>query len=273
MKLGKQRMIIGPSSPGAGCLLILVGIVSAGCGGGTSAPPPAPDFSISINPPTLPATVGTVSPAVAVQISAENGFAETVNLVINGLPPGSFSTPPVPLAIPPTGSQKVTLFIPPSTPTGSVSIEFAATSGTLSHNATLNLMVNPVSNTAVLQESSGQVAAGTIEIQGVSAGNFNPTYWQQNTLHWLPDVREPMFTALTTSPYQNIYAPWPLSSRAGGGCFTSSSGIHIPLFRRIRPSRRAKNARLHFKSKKVEPSIKPLHYRQLRPHGNSTTGQ
>src|ERR1700756_5064364 len=41
--------------------------------------------------------------------------------------------------------------------------------------------------------------------QGLSAGSFNPTYWQQNTLNWLPDVRQPIFAAQTTGTYQNIY--------------------------------------------------------------------
>src|ERR1700739_2517838 len=35
----------------------------------------------------------------------------------------------------------------------------------------------------------GQVASHTIEIQGLSAGPFNPIEWQQNTLNWVPDVR------------------------------------------------------------------------------------
>ena len=33
------------------------------------------------------------------------------------------------------------------------------------------------------------------------------------------------------------------------------------------------NARLHFKSKKLEMSLKPLRYKQLRRYENSTTGQ
>jgi Putative Ig domain len=81
---------------------------------------------------------------------------------------------------------------------------------------TINIS-NPAS--AQLQQVQGQAPAGTIEVKGLSAGSFNPTYWQQNTLNWVPDVREPMFTALTTSPYQNIYAPWPLEQPAGWRLF------------------------------------------------------
>jgi hypothetical protein len=37
--------------------------------------------------------------------------------------------------------------------------------------------------------------------------------------------------------------------------------------------RRAKSGHLHFKSKNVEMSIKPLYYKQLRRYENPTTGQ
>ena len=199
-------------------LSLTVGI-AIGCGGSGSSSPPQANFDFSVNPSGLSVTVGTISPAVVVEVSEQNGFADTVNVAINGLPPGSFSKPPVPLAIPSNGSQRVTFFIPPSAPAGSLSIELEATSGTISHSATLNVTVTPVSGTAVLQESSGQAPVSTIEFQGVTAGNFNPAYWQNNSLNWVPDVREPMFAALTTSPYQNIYAPWPLEQQTGWRMF------------------------------------------------------
>jgi hypothetical protein len=65
----------------------------------------------------------------------------------------------------------------------------------------------------------GQVPAGLAEIQGVSAGPFNPNYWQANTLNWVPDVRMPMFAALNTGPWQNIYAPWALEQSTGWRMF------------------------------------------------------
>ncbi len=189
----------------------------AGCG--SSSPPPPRDFSLSVSPSAISMTVGTGGPAVGITVSGQNGFADTVSVAIAGLPPGAFSSPPSPLTIPPFGTQQVTLFMPPATPTGSLSVELTATSGTLSHSAALALTVAPVSDTAVLQEASGQVAADTIEIQGVSAGSFNPIYWQRETLNWMPDTRVPMFTALTSSPNQNIYAPWALEQQAGWRMF------------------------------------------------------
>lgn len=72
---------------------------------------------------------------------------------------------------------------------------------------------------AELQEVPGQVPASTIEIQGLSAGAFNPTYWQNNTLNWVGDVRDPLLPPLTTGPYQNIYSPWPLEQANGWRVF------------------------------------------------------
>src|SRR5216684_6461692 len=51
---------------------------------------------------------------------------------------------------------------------------------------------------AELQEVSGNVPAGYIEIQGVSAGTFNPSYWQNDTLNWVPDVRAPLLPPQAT---------------------------------------------------------------------------
>jgi len=72
---------------------------------------------------------------------------------------------------------------------------------------------------AQMQQVSGQAPAGVIEIQGLSAGPFNPESWQRNTLNWVPDVRIPMLAAQTTGPNQNIYAPWPLEQPNGWRLF------------------------------------------------------
>ena len=72
---------------------------------------------------------------------------------------------------------------------------------------------------AEFQEVSGQVPAGIVEIQGVGAGAFTPSFWQHDTLNWVPDVRAPMLAPQTTGPFQNIYAPWPLEQPEGWRLF------------------------------------------------------
>jgi hypothetical protein len=175
-------------------------------------------------------TVGTITAPFVISIAGQNGFSGAVNVAITGLPQGATSSPPSPLTILTFGTQQVSLFIPPSTPTGALSIDFNATSGSLSHSAKVTLTVTPVTGTAVLQNASGPVASDTIEIQGLSAGSFNPDYWQKNTLHWVPDARMPMIAPQTTGPYQNIYAPWPLEQSSGWRLFYGGwDGQDVPF--------------------------------------------
>ena len=85
--------------------------------------------------------------------------------------------------------------------------------------ATESFTVN-IQNTDVAQFLEiGPGPAGTVEIQGLSAGSFNSAYWQQNTLNWVTDVRVPMLAPQNTSPYQNIYAPWALEESTGWRLF------------------------------------------------------
>jgi len=72
---------------------------------------------------------------------------------------------------------------------------------------------------AQLEEIPGQAPANVVEVQAVGAGPFNAAYWQNDALNWVPDVREPMLSAQKTSPYQNIYAPWPLEQPGGWRLF------------------------------------------------------
>jgi hypothetical protein len=207
-------------------------ILAVGCGGSGSfgPPPPLEDFSLSVSPSAMSMTVGTISPPVVISVVGQNGFSGAVSVAITGLPPGATAFPASTLALPTIGSGQALIFIPPATPTGSLSIEFNATSGSQSHSATLTLVVTPVSDTAVLQDASGQATVGTIEFQGLSAGAFNPNYWQKNTLNWVPDVRMPMLAPKTTGPYQNIYAPWPLEQASGWRLFYGGwDGQDVPF--------------------------------------------
>jgi len=165
-----------------------------------------------------------------ITVASQNGFTGQVSIEISGLPPGATSSPATPFKVSTSRSQQVVLFIPPTTQTGTLSLQFEATSGIHFHSAPLTLTVMPVSGTVGLQEVPGQVAVGTIEILGLSAGTFNPTSWQQNTLNWVPDVRTPMLAAQATGPYQNIYAPWPLEQVDGWRLFYGGwDGQDVPF--------------------------------------------
>jgi hypothetical protein len=53
----------------------------------------------------------------------------------------------------------------------------------------------------------GQAPIGYVEIQGLSAGAFNPKLWEENKLHWMPDIRFPLLAPRMGGVFRNIYAP------------------------------------------------------------------
>jgi hypothetical protein len=53
----------------------------------------------------------------------------------------------------------------------------------------------------------GQAPLGYVEIQGLSAGPFDPKLWEENKLHWMPDVRMPLLAPRMGGVFRNIYAP------------------------------------------------------------------
>jgi hypothetical protein len=81
------------------------------------------------------------------------------------------------------------------------------------------IAINGTGSVALEEIQGVQVSAGTLEIQGLGAGAFNLQYWQKNTLNWVPDVREPLFTASATGSFRNIYAPWPVEQPGGWRLF------------------------------------------------------
>ena len=53
----------------------------------------------------------------------------------------------------------------------------------------------------------GQAPLGFVEVQGLSAGPFNPLIWEKDTLHWVPDMRMPILAPRMGGVFRNIYAP------------------------------------------------------------------
>ena len=59
----------------------------------------------------------------------------------------------------------------------------------------------------VVKLIDGQAELGTVEIQGVGSGDFQPDLWEANKLNFLPDVRHPLIEPLKRGLFRNIYAP------------------------------------------------------------------
>jgi hypothetical protein len=77
--MARNRAVIFPAFFLFACLFV-------GCGGGgekNSVTPPEPDFTFTINPPTLLATIGAASPPAVISIAPENNFTGSVNVALN----------------------------------------------------------------------------------------------------------------------------------------------------------------------------------------------
>ena len=182
--------------------------LQASCGGGPNTSPP-PTGSVDRDF-LLPG--GFVGFAYGQTVQSSGGAAPFTWAVSSGNLPHN-------LAIGSSSTNSVTISGTPDIAQPAATFTIRVTDAK-SQSTTKSFSID-ISNvaSAQLQEVQGQVPADTLEIRDVSAGSFNPNYWQQNTLNWVPDVRTPMFAPLTTGPYRNIYAPWPLEQAGGWRMF------------------------------------------------------
>jgi Putative Ig domain len=200
---------------------ILIGLIwtlvipELNCGGGaTTTPPLGPKLSIT----TADLVDGMVTFPYSQTMQPAGGVAPFVWSVSSGSLPHNITldSSTANISGTPDTAELATFTIQVKDANGQTAVQ----SYTLNINST---------GLPQLQSIAGQVPAGTVEIQGVSAGPFNPPSWQQDTLNWVPDVRMPIFAARTTSPYQNIYAPWPLEQSNGWRMFYGGwDGLNPP---------------------------------------------
>jgi hypothetical protein len=130
------------------------GTLILGTSGGT------PDFTISATPSTQTVVSGN-STSYTVTIASQNGFNGAVSLSDSGLPANttaSFN----PTSITGSGSSTLTVSTTGTTPSGSSTITITGASGSLSHTATVSLLVNPPppqapSNLAAIAASSSSI--------------------------------------------------------------------------------------------------------------------
>ena len=193
------RMLRAPIYVGFVCIST---VLLVDCGGAGVSHSQAPPLSIT----TSALIDGMVAFPYSQTIQATGGVAPLVWSVSSGNLPHNLNLG--------SGSNTATVAGTPDTPqtaTFSVEVKDARSqSAVQSYTVTINR-----TRLAQLQAVSGSLPAETIEIQGVSAGPFNPLSWQQNTLNWVPDVRIPMLAAQITGPWQNIGAPWPVQQSNG----------------------------------------------------------
>ena len=107
----------------------------------------AKDFSLSVSPVQVAATIGGLSQEFNVSVAGENGFTDDVSMGITGLPAGTTTQPASPFTVAAGGNQNVAVSLPMATAIGNFSLQVTGTSGSLSHNADVGLTVLPVIKT------------------------------------------------------------------------------------------------------------------------------
>ena len=128
--------------------------VLASCGGGSSTPPPPrPDFSVSASPVSASAVLGNVTSAVTISVAPERGFKNPVDVSLQGLTQGVDATPSS-FSLNPGASQSVTFSVSASAAVGIFPITVLATSGSLSHRASLTLTTEPIVSVRTFQRGS-----------------------------------------------------------------------------------------------------------------------
>jgi hypothetical protein len=108
---------------------------------------PAPDFSISASPNSRSVVQGGNVP-YTVSVGALNGFADTVNFSVSGLPSGA-AAGFVPASVTGSGSSTLTVTTGASTPVGTYTLQITGATATLSHSVNVTLSVTSAADFSI----------------------------------------------------------------------------------------------------------------------------
>jgi hypothetical protein len=157
---------------------------------------PAPDFGISVTPPSQSAVQGSGT-NYTVTITSANGFSDTVSFSLSGLPSGA-SASFTPSTVSGQGTTTLNVGTSSSTPAGSYTLTITGSTAALSHSVTVKLVVNaagdfslsatPSSRTIVrghsgtytvfVSPAQGFTGSVSLKVSGVPSrvtASFNPT--------------------------------------------------------------------------------------------------
>jgi hypothetical protein len=168
--------------PAAGrrvCVALCLGLsllTMVGCGAAPTAPPTntaTKDFGIVVSPATVTAVAGSSNSTFTVSTTGQNGFSDSVTVAISGLPAGATTSPAFPFSVSVSKSQTVTLSVPASN--GDFPLTITGSSGSLTHSASLKLMINAAQDFR-LDVSPSTIAAAP----GSSSSSFTVSASGQN---------------------------------------------------------------------------------------------
>lgn len=144
-------------APGVDLLIAAAFVLTlAACGGGgqQTPPPPVQDFTLSISPVSASAVAGGTSSSVVFSFSPQNGFSDSVDITLQGLPSGVTATPGSSFTLQPGVAQSVTFSVSSSAPVGLFQLTVTGTAGAKSHSAQLVLTTEPVVSVHTYQSGS-----------------------------------------------------------------------------------------------------------------------
>jgi len=143
--------------------------------------PPAADFSLTIDSPTVTLQQQGVYQYQAIEANAVNGFSGAITLAFSGLPPGVATIPAGPFSfvgVSQTQPQEVSFQLSASTmaPATTSTVTVIGTSGSISHSVTLSLTVTPVAPFTVIASpaSVSVVPASSTTVQLSVVVNSGP---------------------------------------------------------------------------------------------------
>jgi len=155
-----------PRLAAAGLLVIYVGC---------TAPIKTASFSLVVNITSVSVAAGG-SQSVSVSANPTNGFSQSVQVTVSGLPSGVTASPST-LALTPGTPQQVTLSAAASAPTATTTVEFTGTAGTLTSSASLVLTVTaaapPPGFSLSANPATLTLAAGSAQNLSISATPTN----------------------------------------------------------------------------------------------------
>ncbi|HKU24738.1 MAG TPA: hypothetical protein VJQ54_04655, partial [Candidatus Sulfotelmatobacter sp.] len=114
----------------------------------------AADFSFAVTPSTQSVQPGS-SVNYTATVTPQNGYAAATSFAVTGLPTGATAnfTPP---SVTGSGSAQLTISTSSTTPTGSYPLNITASGGTLSHSASVTLVVSAAADFTITATPSSQ---------------------------------------------------------------------------------------------------------------------
>ncbi len=192
---------------------------------------PKPDFNLSVTPSTLILNIAGSAQSLNLSADALNGFAENVHIAISGLPAG-ITASATDLTLTPGTAQTISLTAGSNAAEGSLTLDFTATSGMISHTASATLTVQTSLVTRGLMaffptnEGSGTTLGSTVggyqAIFGGSGNTWNAIGVVLNGSGYI-SLPEALNAALTVQTYvsqpnnPSIYVGAPVLLSGNGG--------------------------------------------------------